>query len=436
MARPRQAGAAQTAKTGAQSVSMRAFSNRALRLAVTVVAVASLAAPALGATHRKHGSAHKRPAKVRIHKAPVVIDPAQLARSAFYSGDVATAFSLATEASERWIAGLSAYRLGQFADARTFFDAVAFDVAEDDWLRAGAAFWAARSSIAAGAPEAAASYLQVAAQRPWTFYGMIAEAQLGLEPQAQFSGPPLSPVRPIASAMTAMLIKVSTAEPAQPVEEQRSWPMVGRFGSTDFPTPVLQPQGGFTLDPALVYAIVRQESRFNPDAISRAGAVGLMQVMPGTAAQTTGDESFKRDTRPLRDPATNLRIGQDYFVWLLQHGVGDDLMTAVAAYNAGPGTILKTQAMLGENADPLLVIECLPAQETRAYVEKVMANYWMYRRQFGARTASLDAVAAGSLKVSAMLEHAVTAPTLPVAATAPAPEVTLAAAVSPLDEQP
>src|SRR5690349_4692869 len=118
MARPRQAGAAQTAKTGARSVSMRAFSNRALRLAVTVV-----------------------------------IDPAQLARNAFYSGDVATAFSLATEASERWIAGLSAYRLGQFADARTFFDAVAFDVAEDDWLRAGAAFWAARSSIAAGAPE-------------------------------------------------------------------------------------------------------------------------------------------------------------------------------------------------------------------------------------------------------------------------------------------
>ncbi|MDB5453509.1 MAG: soluble lytic murein transglycosylase [Caulobacteraceae bacterium] len=405
---------------------MRAFSNRALRLAVAVAAIASLAAPAFATSHRAHGQAHKRPAKVRVRPAPVVIDPAQLARAAFYSGDVEGAFQLATESSERWIAGLSAFRLGRFADARTYFDAVSIDGTEEEWLRAGAAFWAARSAIADGAPEVAATYLQAAAQRPWTFYGMLAEAQLGIEPQARFATPPLSPMRPIAAAMTAMLIKVSTREPAQPAEEQRQSPALGGFGPREFPTPVLQPTDGFTLDPALVYAIVRQESRFNPDAVSRAGAVGLMQIMPGTAALTTGDDSFKRNSRPLRDPSTNLRIGQDYFVWLLQHGVGDDLMSAIAAYNAGPGTLLKTQAMLGGNADPLMVIECLPAQETRAYVEKVMANYWLYRRQFGAPTASLDALAAGASKVSATLEHAVTAPAPPAA-----PEVTLAAAVTP-----
>ena len=57
-----------------------------------------------------------------------------------------------------------------------------------------------------------------------------------------------------------------------------------------------------------------------------------------------------------------------------------------------------------------MVMESLPPQETRTYVKRVMANYWLYRRQFGAPTASLDAVAAGALKVSANLEHQVAAP--------------------------
>jgi soluble lytic murein transglycosylase-like protein len=400
--------------------------------------------------------------------------PSPAAREAFYSGDVATAFKLAAQSSERWIAGLSAFRLGKFADARSFFDAVAVDETEDEWLRAGAAFWAARSVIAEGSPEYAPAYLQAAAQKPWTFYGMLAEAELGLEPQARFDASPISTIRPFADAMTSMLIKVAsaptpttarasyaqsldcadlvrtdprarraaaliqighTAQASREIElglaEARSdetkaqWAALaqemapqpdrsrpaaqGGFDPTDFPTPKLDPKDGFTLDPALVYAIVRQESRFNPDARSRAGAVGLMQVMPETAAMTTGDDNYRRIARSLKDPSTNLRVGQDYFGWLLTHGVGDDLLAAVAAYNGGPGSPLKTAAQLGSDTDSLMLIESLPAQETRAYVEKVMANYWLYRREFGAPTASLDALASGH-KVSAMTEQAVQLP--------------------------
>src|SRR5207344_1040879 len=102
--------------------------------------------------------------------------PSPAARSAFYGGDAETAFKLAAQSSERWIAGLSAFRLGRFADARTYFDAVAMDGMQDEWLRAGGAYWAARSAIADGTPELAPAYLEAAAQKPWTFYGMLAEA--------------------------------------------------------------------------------------------------------------------------------------------------------------------------------------------------------------------------------------------------------------------
>jgi soluble lytic murein transglycosylase-like protein len=420
--------------------------------------------------------------------------PSPAARQAYYSGDVETALKLAAQSSERWVAGLSSFRLGKFADARSFFDAVAVDETEDGWLRAGAAFWAARSVIAEGSPEYAPAYLQAAAQKPWTFYGMLAEAELGLEPQARFDVAPTGTARPIAAATTPMLVKVATAptptaakvsyvetadcsdlvrsdprarraaalmqlgrmaDAAREIEmglaeatsdfAQRQWAglaqelsvpavrahavstQVHGFDPADFPTPKLTPRDGFTLDPALVYAIIRQESRFNSDAHSRAGAVGLMQIMPETAAQTTGNDNYRRIAKSLRDPSTNLRVGQDYFAWLLAHGVGDDLLAAIAAYNGGPGSPLKTAAQIGSDTDSLMLIESLPAAETRAYVEKVMANYWLYRRQFGASTNTLDALASGQARVSATLDPAVKIPSPTDIAQAAPPAVAAAA---------
>jgi hypothetical protein len=79
-------------------------------------------------------------------------------------------------------------------------------------------------------------------------------------------------------------------------------------------------------------------------------------------------------------------------------------MQAVAAYNAGPGAVLKTLQVLGDDADPLLVMECLPAQETRTYVQRVMAGYWTYRRMWNQPTASLDALAGGARTIDERID--------------------------------
>ena len=115
-----------------------------------------------------------------------------------------------------------------------------------------------------------------------------------------------------------------------------------------------------------------------------------MQVMPAAAAAAAGDDKLKTDMSPLFDPAFNLRVGQDYFTWLLEKGVGHDLVRAVAAYNGGPASVARTAQMLGEEADSLLLMECLPAQETRAYVQHVLAGYWTYRRMWGQALAQVS----------------------------------------------
>jgi soluble lytic murein transglycosylase-like protein len=157
---------------------------------------------------------------------------------------------------------------------------------------------------------------------------------------------------------------------------------------------VLNPLGGFTVDKALVYALVNQESRFNPNIVSPAGAYGLMQLTAETAARLAGDKSLRRNPAPLRDPALNLRLGQDYVAKLLT-AVKGDVMRAVAAYNCGPGVIQKLTARMGQDADSLMMIESMPSGQTRDYVQRVMAGYWTYRQIFGLDSHTLDAAASG-----------------------------------------
>lgn len=384
-------------------------------------------------------------------KAPA--DRSRQAREAFYSGDVKRALDLAPAAGERWIAGLAAYRLKNYDLAQSFFSQVARDENEDPWLRAGAAYWAARSLEQSGDTSRAQGFLKLAARHPTTFYGMIAERRVRMEALAKaaptgefkpaaFTSAPSAHLTPFIREDARAHRATALAQIGMPVEaglelragltlaktpaERSQWmslilalnapltsdadvttalPSVRSFVEPDYPTPALEPKSGFTIDKALVYAIVRQESRFNPTAVSSAGAVGLMQVMPEAAARAAGDDKLKTDMSPMFDPAFNLRVGQDYVTWLMERGVGYDILRTVAAYNGGPGTLLKTAKMVGDEADSLLLIECLPSSETRNYVEKVMAGYWTYRKKFGLDSKTLDALAQGASFVDARLDR-------------------------------
>ena len=102
---------------------------------------------------------------------------------------------------------------------------------------------------------------------------------------------------------------------------------------------------------------------------------------------------------------TRFRIRTVPSTWLMQTSAGNDIMKAVASYNGGPGVVSRAQAIVGADADSLMLMESLPFYETRAYVQKVMAAYWSYQRQFGGSTRTLDAVAGGSNFIDARLDH-------------------------------
>lgn len=370
------------------------------------------------------------------------------ARDAFYSGDPRKAFQLAVSVGERWIAGLSAWRLADYSQAHDYFAQVAHDEDEDPWLRAAGAYWAARSAVALGDNVSANGFLRLAAQAPQTFYGMIAERQVRLlsaeaptgqltlaafrapapDPQVQLASFVERDARAHRAAALAQIGRIEEARQelraglalARTADERKTWTaLITALGPAagpgvqkpqyltlgEYQTPALEPKNGFTVDKALVYAIVRQESAFNPKAVSHAGALGLMQILPASATLATGDRSYRSKPKILFNPAINLRAGQDYLAWLMDRGVGTDILRTVAAYNAGPGAVLKTTAMVGED-DPLLLIECLPALETRNYVEKVMAAYWTYKRMFGEETRTLDALAGGARRIDAHLDLA------------------------------
>lgn len=316
----------------------------------------------LGITLALTGGAAAEAAGRRAPAAPAAA-PADRARQAFYKGDLLGAYALAGETGERWIGGLAAYRLKNYADAFRSFAAVADDRAQTDAARAAAGFWAARAADRQGASAQGAPYLKAAAAYADTFYGVIAQRRLALLSGAASTTPTFA----------------------------------------GLPAPELAPMGGFTVAKALVYAIVLRESRFDAGA-KGGGALGLMQVTPATAAHVMGDDKLARDPSRLHEAGFNLRVGQDYLSNLLG-AVRGDLVRAVAAYNSGPASILKTSAQLGDATDSLLLLESLPGAQVRDYAQKVMLNYWRYRGQLGQPTSpTLDAAAGDGKLVLAALD--------------------------------
>lgn len=141
------------------------------------------------------------------------------------------------------------------------------------------------------------------------------------------------------------------------------------------------------LNPLLVTALMRQESRFEPAIRSFAGATGLMQVMPGTAAWIASTNNIK--TYALDNPNDNIKLG----TWYLDHThqtYNNNSLLAVASYNAGPGNVSQWIQKFGL-ADPDEFVEDIPFSETQGYVKHVFGNYWNYLRLYNPEIAQLVA---------------------------------------------
>ena len=138
------------------------------------------------------------------------------------------------------------------------------------------------------------------------------------------------------------------------------------------------------LNPLLVTALMRQESRFQPKIQSVVGAVGLMQVMPETAAWIagqTGEASYTLDR-----PEDNVKLGTWYLDYTHQEYANNSLF-AVASYNAGPGSVARWIAE-GGFANPDEFVEKIPYPETKGYVESVFGGYWNYLRLYNPEVAA------------------------------------------------
>lgn len=335
-----------------------------------------------------------------------------------------------------WVAGLAAYRRGDCAAAGAAFDVVNSRFATDD-LGAAAAFWSARASLACGRPDRVNARLRTAAKSPDSFYGMLALRTLGLAAPQNWAEPDFitadwNHLSTIAGARrAAALVEIGQLGLADRelrylaattdtgnyaallrlaarlnLPATQYWlahhPPVGVDPplSTQFPDPEWVPARGWRVDRGLVYAHALQESNFITGATSKAGAKGIMQLMPATAqkvaARMADGTQVSVPVRDLADPEFNIECGQTYLEDLRDMSyTGGLLPKVIAAYNAGPGSVQKWNVTVRDNGDPLLFIESIPFRETRHYVEVVLRNYWMYQLRAGKTPPSIDALAAG-----------------------------------------
>ncbi len=376
---------------------------------------------------------------------------AEVAQILFTGGHDAEAFSLAEGAHRQargaiglppYIAGLAAWRMDRADRARPLFAASYRAPLSSPSRRSGAAFWAARAELRCHNLGGYTPWMQRAAENPRAFYGLIARRALGLGTGTakRFAAGTLGEADVDAIAATPQGLRafglLQVGQPARAEAELRQlWaatreqpgfsrsillvaqaagladlaaqlaPLVqtvGEGAAIRLPTTRFRPTGGFRIDPALMYGLARLESNFDPDAVSRAGARGLMQIMPITVEQVKRDGTASLRKVRLHDPATNLDLGQRYLIQLARfESIGGDLIRLLASYNSGPGSYNRWAGAIRHQGDPLLFIESVPTDETRAYIPRALALTWLYAAQLGLPAPSLDEIAAGAWPVFA-----------------------------------
>lgn len=329
-----------------------------------------------------------------------------------------------------WVAGLAAWRMAEYASAAAHFSAVA-QRSSDTELAAAGHYWAARADTAGGRPERVQAHLRSAARAGETFYGLLAQSALAWHsPPADMTTLTEADWRALEGLKNARravaLSEIGENDLAAAVIRHQALigspsnhealihlaarlnltatqmylahngPRGSRFGPEErYPTPSWRPARGWRVDSALAFAHALQESQFRADAVSPAGARGLMQVRPGTAGDLLRWGRATGDPGRLTDPTTNVEFGQGYLEYLRDMpATGGLLPKVIASYNAGPAPIIEWNARY-DQSDPLLFIESIPYWETRGYVPIILRNYWIYEARGGDRSASRRALAQG-----------------------------------------
>lgn len=371
-----------------------------------------------------------------------------------YSRALAMGLAPAAEDEIRWKLGWVEYRQGKFKEAAKYFQRAAEKAGSfnnDGKLL----YWAARAQSRAGDGESASALMATLTRKhPRTYYGTMAE---GIGESAV----DMADIDPVTGAFTAppahlaeealrryqrfeMLAQIGHMEGARMEagaiggltgggSEETLWlaSLYRRAGAADqsirlLTSPIFAERAADYTDPYwravypvshweiirgasasrgispfMTLAIIKQESAFNPGALSPANARGLMQLIPSTGKvifEKTGsgrEPAVKFDPLSLFDPETNVTLGAAYFQELVARYKGN-LPRAIAAYNAGAPAVDRWDARFGNHDDDEFV-ELIPYLETREYVKKVMRNMVLYRRIY-APSARPDPAAEAGLK--------------------------------------
>lgn len=331
--------------------------------------------------------------------------------------------SAAERLNAGWHAGWVALRFLEDPETAATHFAPLRDVATRPISRARVDYWLGRAKEAAGDREAASVYYAHAAEHATTYYGQLALDRIAREDMAPARKPlhadaalrliqdrePLRAIRLLKQAgydqrIPRLLISLAQsaddgvmlvglaefahihgyASAAVAIGKQGTYAgepteayAFNQLGIPDFEAP------GPAAEHALVYAIARQESLFNPGAVSSAGAMGLLQLMPATARQTAQTYGLSyTQSRLTQDPVYNAKLGSAYLGELVAE-FGRAYPLVFAAYNAGRSRVYQWLERFGDprtgDVDPVDWVEMIPFAETRNYVQRVMEGVQVYR---------------------------------------------------------
>jgi len=366
------------------------------------------------------------------------LERAILSRRALRSGEISLAYRLARDhkqtdgaayAEAEWLSGWIALRYLHdydiaFQHFRRLYKNVRYPVS-----RARGAYWTARAIEARPTDivkrnEKARIWYRTAARYTTTFYGQLAVDRLR---QPQSTQPPVEPnptarraelfegrelvraTRLLAMLKQDRLVKTFVRQLAAATKHPAEWILLARLatdlGRSDLAIqvaklairqgvvltvagyPKLADSGKFSVEPALIHAVIRQESVFDSKAVSRSGARGLMQLMPATARSVARQLKIRHSQQKLTaDPVHNVRLGSAYLGKLRDNYDGSLILT-LAAYNAGPGNVRRWIKINGDprkfsSFDAIDWIESIPVSETRNYVQRVLENLTIYGFRF------------------------------------------------------